>query len=309
MASKSTLARSMTKGQIVDGLSGLGKSELVRSVSVSALRDMQSSESKRGRSPSPARKKRSAKGKKRSTKAAKRSTKGKPRAPRGKKRASAGKRAGSTARASSRSPGGTARARSRSPGGTERKKRSTSKKAASRGKRSTRAARKRASTKGKKPSAGKGRGRRGTTKKQKAKSAGRTAGSKKGSTTRGMRWDRQAMPVLSGTNTRVEGMFVGSKAEEEGAYVYPHWHRATWAGKAAFLRALQAAEADVGTVADGDEVNVCVLEAARPAVGKGFFVRDADNISWLDGLSHYVQQHHVKPSKEFYNYIMANFGA
>lgn len=131
-------------------------------------------------------------------------------------------------------------------------------------------------------------------------------------------FERQAMSKL-GKNGRVEGYWASSenpaKDQYQGLYPFPQKSNEPWAGKEAFVAKLAEIESNVLN-SDYGTKNKYGIEPFRyrgpsfsridgSIVGCAEFYDAKEKITWPQGYrEHYVEKYNVKPSKEFYDYVM-----
>jgi hypothetical protein len=118
------------------------------------------------------------------------------------------------------------------------------------------------------------------------------------------------------SGVRFEGFWASSedpmKDEYKGVYPWPVKHTRAFSGEAEFLeklRRIEAAAREAGY--QGTVLRYSKSRGYAPSrftgkdVGSGTYTDVAANIEWPEGYSsYYVEQNHVRPSLEFWSYVM-----
>jgi hypothetical protein len=129
------------------------------------------------------------------------------------------------------------------------------------------------------------------------------------------RFDRRHMSHMPGrSGWRVEGYWhsTAPAAEHADNLPTPVAHERPFAEQSEFVRRLRAIEAQAGAEGGTSSIRRMVYDGAsvsrmtgRRLSGAEYHDRKAQ-IAWpADFLPHYVEQYHVRPSREFFDYVMA----
>lgn len=148
-----------------------------------------------------------------------------------------------------------------------------------------------------------------------AKAAAETSGGGSGA----LVFEREAMSKR-GDGMAVEGYWAGSqdpaKDGYQGQYPFPKAHAEPWVGQAEFsaklkqIEALSRAQWDCSTMPPITKIEYRGHAYSRLApgerVGHGEYKDTRRNIVWPYGFrSHYIDRFNVRPSREFYDYVMS----
>lgn len=134
--------------------------------------------------------------------------------------------------------------------------------------------------------------------------------------TRLTEFDRENMPVSDGG--KVEGYWAEDK-EESTIFPFPVGSDNPWPGKAEFLTKLREKEgkAENTQFRGTSRCRLVKKNNCEPDIDDDMMVIKnngssefsmstpaGDQIAWPEGYAHYIEVHNVKPSREFYNFIM-----
>ncbi len=128
-------------------------------------------------------------------------------------------------------------------------------------------------------------------------------------------FDREKISTDGGV--KYEGYWA-SKEDKASPFPFPVGSDTPWPGKEEFLTKLRAKQekAEVISYRGYSHCRLVGKNGCAPEPGYNFVVKNngaseykmvtanGDVIHWPEGYEHYIEVHNVKPSREFYNFIM-----
>ena len=126
----------------------------------------------------------------------------------------------------------------------------------------------------------------------------------------GLVFDREKMSANpQSQGKKVEGYWASSRDKKEdmykGKFPWPKANKTAWPGEAAFLAKLYALQ-DQPRIRKVGYRGISHSRLDGSPVGNSEYQDDENKIAWPQGFGeHYVAKFHVKPSREFYNYVQS----